>query len=1302
MTKTRIKGKAIVSLFLCLAMMIGFIPGFTVPAEAGSLLTLTEFHLTNNFIYSDTTNNSCPKGSVKWTTTGISETITGAKIFFSDMGEADFFNNELTDPDPYQFSRAWCLTIYENDCGTVTSTGGEASGDFLWLPTATEPSLGGYVKGAAQVVLYSGTWNEVYASPWFDVHQDWEVVDPYMNTDSELKFDYQWSALDQLADLGEDNNKYEAEIYVWQGWTASDPYAVNDCWIATVPFVAEEDIQNDTMQFVTLTGGFYYNELYPAFSGTAPTLAAGDKVTLGVEVYSDYGSTLVKRMPPIRFEIAGGSSSKAKQPSVSPAEASWSTSDTSGITVTKNDGSFTFDSITNGTATLTGGTDYTVSGSSVTIEKAYLATLAAGEHTFTFHYTGEVNGTTPTDPTLTVTITEMCTPTLTVTGYEGADITVSCTVTWKNSRGITLTAPVSVASGTVLTYTVTPGDTLKIGGVQYYGTATAEVTVTGAAHTFTAALPQNGTVTVTPKAGGTAIPEGYRVEWYTRDKAAKLAGGGGADTGGDYSYIGTGATSPLMPAGTTLYCDITMSGSNRDNYPDLEKQPVTVEFGNKAQDVSLTAKNNITLTVTGEGITADAYDVSWYEKNTDGTFRRVNTGTQLKDLGASVGKVYYYEITPRDYYDYGARKTVYNWLRFKGVPLSETATKVTVTEEAQNIPVTLAAVKKVTLTGTVTNGAAVGMNNLTFTVTQNPYDGYLSAGNYYSYGSKWNDIQFTLNGGIFTAQVYDFQATLKVSEKTGNFRTYYKTIAAADLGTPLSFALSSEELPGEIPLTITKQYPDGRAENLCGYSTLSRGGWNSDEGIFNDMKFTLVNKTKGNAVIDPGLYNVSPSEVQFTDMDAIAGVIEMGDELTLSYTVDKIDGEVDKTSSTVKVLRNYYEAGYDWNSRQFSLSYKDMPNVYFTSPDGYGTKHTIALYSEDGGLADTVEDTYYGWTHSVPAGTYTIVNFRRTDWLSAPATLEGLQAILSPGEYLSETITLENGLCTVVEFGASPQVKDHKVFTENSKFADETVKANVDEWALVKVGFEVDPSLARANPGAQYVITIQTANGERGTGVVLTRYDTATHTVGVASKDKYISLYSGGKLVESTVKIGARDSWHMQAINYFKLYTTETSGEIWFYIQAPKGGDFPITAAGARVDANDREVNSHSFGKMTLTVTSAGSSLNINSDYLRTSDNGSGTGYKNGIWLYTTAESEVKLYMDGVQIDRYHASDTGIAYFDPIITETKVGDANVSTFRANDPGWTVAGMHELYAITTKGDTEIRSATTNIEVLTKDS
>ncbi len=1335
-------GKAILSWILCIAMVIGLLPEMAFNASAASpKVTITGFHMTDSSwtvdpdTYEFRSLDRQPSISMEWTATGL-EALSGnseynAYIYVtpytlkktkSMLEENARLNGTTTEYSLRELEQSdtanmWMAGAFGD---SISNTGGSYNGmlkDFFTTKKDACLNMGDTVTYQLVIdkVVSTNQGYDVTTVVTTSLTQtvtDYFVGMPYMTADMDYgmraytaELAYSWS--DALTLTPRSGYFYEADFFIWPeaAVTMGDPYSAQFGYINTLSW-SEEMGDRVLMPNGAWNSGYMY---WYDNTGEMPdpiTLAEGSWVVMGLEIYeynsTTYESTVYRRAPAVEFQISSGGPT-VTQPSLSSPSLSINAPVANDASVTKIDGDFTFDSLKNGTTTLTSGTDYTVSGNTVTIKKDYLSSLGAGTHTITFHYTGEVNGTSPIDPTLTITITQLCNPTVTVTGYDDADITADTTIVWKNRYGYTVSNPFPVQSGTTYTYTATPGDALKIDGVQYYKEATGSVTITEDNQAVNIALGQTGTVTAVPRSNGTEITGGFTVCWYTKgyynmyesSTVSKDAAGGGYDD--DYYSIGYGKTSPKVNTGTVLYCDVIMSGDNVDKYGNIEKAQVTVGFGNSPQDIAAGVKNNITLNVTGEEgltLTSDDYTITWYKKEGEG-YKKVSTGAMLSNLVSLVGQSFYYEITPRDYYSYTKRETVYNWLNFCGVALSE-ATKVTVAEEAQTINVELKKIGLVTLSGTVTNLAQVGKDNLTFTVTQDPFAGYLNASSYYSYGSKWSDLTKSLtvnNDGTFSMQVWNFGVTMKIVEKTGNFRNCYKTISAADIEKPVTVTLSAEDLPTSIPLEITQIYPNWRSDTGSSTQELYIGSWSSNEGIFNDMVFTLTNTTKG-AVIDPSLYNVTISEVQFTG--DVSAVIEMGDTLTLSYTIDEIAGEVAQTSDSVKVLKDYYLTNLDWEDRCFNLSYKDYGNIYYTSPDGY-TRHLIGAYDANGELVASTNDSYSGWVNSVPAGTYTVVNVKANNWFSLPATLEGFD-VLSESEYLKKTgVVVQNGVCTTVNFGASPDVGSHPAFTENSKFGEDTVKTTAEEWALVKLAYEVDPAMAKANPGAQYAITVNVGTGYAGTDTtpIVPRYEARGY--GDVRRDKYISLYCDNKLTESTVKINQRDAWHLQALKGFTLYTDKTSGVIWFYLQAAKGGDFNITAQGARVNEYSQEVNVQSFGNMTLSVSAASGELNINSDYLLISGK---KAYKNNAWLYTTPDCESELYMDGVKIARYRTSGTGIAYFTFQITDSKVGSENISTFLAKDPAWTAAGEHELYAITTKNGTETRSATTTITAVTE--
>ncbi len=158
----------------------------------------------------------------------------------------------------------------------------------------------------AEGTVYTA-WCEFGEETFSDSYTDtagetWYVPEFYFDTGAGMDLSFKWGTGEELYDFGTDNTGYYAEIYVWYGGSLPDPYSISDCWIATVPYVAEESITSDTNQYVTLSGGFYSGSLYPAFSGTVPPLATGDTVTLGIEVYSPSG-TLARRMPVSEFTV---------------------------------------------------------------------------------------------------------------------------------------------------------------------------------------------------------------------------------------------------------------------------------------------------------------------------------------------------------------------------------------------------------------------------------------------------------------------------------------------------------------------------------------------------------------------------------------------------------------------------------------------------------------------------------------------------------------------------------------------------------------------------------------------------------------------------------------------------------------------------------------------------------------------------------------------------------------------------------------------------------------------------------------
>jgi len=202
--------------------------------------------------------------------------------------------------------------------------------------------------------------------------------------------------------------------------------------------------------------------------------------------------------------------------SISPTSASFDkkTGQQADITVTMTLNGNTLTNIKNGAATLTSGTNYTVSGNTVTIKKEYLAAQAVGTTTLVFTFSaGAIQNLV-----ITVTDTSNSSISPTTAAFDKrsdlqADITVTMTL-----NGNTLT---SISNGgTTLTsgtnYTVS-GSTVTINKTYLAAQAVGTTTLV---FTFNAGASQNLVITVkeSPAGGGTGtsynfatdtLPAGY-------------------------------------------------------------------------------------------------------------------------------------------------------------------------------------------------------------------------------------------------------------------------------------------------------------------------------------------------------------------------------------------------------------------------------------------------------------------------------------------------------------------------------------------------------------------------------------------------------------------------------------------------------------------------------------------------------------------------------------------------------------------------------------------------------------------------
>jgi len=100
---------------------------------------------------------------------------------------------------------------------------------------------------------------------------------------------------------------------------------------------------------------------------------------------------------------AGGGGGAPAGASISPSKTTFDVNGGKDISINLDKSGFTLRGLKNGNTSLKEGTDYTVSGNTVTIKAEYLASLGKGEHTIVFEMSGGGN------PKLTITITDTTT-----------------------------------------------------------------------------------------------------------------------------------------------------------------------------------------------------------------------------------------------------------------------------------------------------------------------------------------------------------------------------------------------------------------------------------------------------------------------------------------------------------------------------------------------------------------------------------------------------------------------------------------------------------------------------------------------------------------------------------------------------------------------------------------------------------------------------------------------------------------------------------------------------------------------------
>ncbi|MBD3919186.1 beta-mannosidase [Paenibacillus sp. PR3] len=270
--------------------------------------------------------------------------------------------------------------------------------------------------------------------------------------------------------------------------------------------------QADIAVTMTLNG----NTLNAIKNGSASLVSGTDYTVSGttVTIKKSYLAAQAVGTTNLTFDFNAGTDPVLKvtvvdttaSSTITPTNASFDkkTTNQADIAVTMTLNSNTFNGIKNGSTSLVSGTDYTVSGTTVTIKKSYLAAQAAGTTNLTFDFSAG------TDPVLAVTIvdTTVALPgSLTLSGTAG---NAQAALTWTGSTGATSyrveraagsgTYSVIASNLTGLTYT----DTTAVNGTLYNYRVVA---------TNTAGSTTSNVVALTP--AGTTTTGSFKIQMYS-------------------------------------------------------------------------------------------------------------------------------------------------------------------------------------------------------------------------------------------------------------------------------------------------------------------------------------------------------------------------------------------------------------------------------------------------------------------------------------------------------------------------------------------------------------------------------------------------------------------------------------------------------------------------------------------------------------------------------------------------------------------------------------------------------------------
>jgi len=222
------------------------------------------------------------------------------------------------------------------------------------------------------------------------------------------------------------------------------------------------------------------------------------------------------------------SSNNATVSEPSPATFDRKTANQTDVTVTMTLNGNTLLSIKNSAATLTSGTDYSVSGSTVTIKKEYLATLAEGTASLTFVFSAGVNRT------ITISIVNTsnssispATATFDKKTANQTDVTVTMTL-----NGNTLTGIKNGAATLTSNTDYTESGSTVIIKKEYLAGFTKDTTQTltfefsaGASQTIAISIIESGDVGTEYVFSTTTIPSGYPKYSNASNISAQITGG---------------------------------------------------------------------------------------------------------------------------------------------------------------------------------------------------------------------------------------------------------------------------------------------------------------------------------------------------------------------------------------------------------------------------------------------------------------------------------------------------------------------------------------------------------------------------------------------------------------------------------------------------------------------------------------------------------------------------------------------------------------------------------------------------------